>query len=148
MGPRGWWIRFVGIALMTVLVVALAQTATPPAAASEAYVVVTSAEQVLGTWSTQIGGPAIRFEEDGAYREAWTVATLDSAPFVISTYGFDTAVMIVAGGTAVGVPDCGDAVGRYEVRLFENGSLQMVPIEDPCSARREHMQRTRYERVE
>lgn len=115
---------------------------------TKGYVVVMSAEPILGTWSSQIGGPAIRFEEDGAYREAWTVATLDSAPFVISTYGFDTAVMIVTGGTAVGVPDCGDAVGRYEVRLFENGSLQMVPIEDSCSARREHMQRTRYVRVE
>jgi hypothetical protein len=115
---------------------------------SAGYVVVTSAEQILGTWFSQIGVAAIRFEEDGAYREAWGVSMLDLAPFVISTYGFDAAVMIVAGGTVVGVPDCGDAVGRYEVRLFENGSLQMVPIEDPCSARREQMQRMRYERVE
>ncbi|HSL95673.1 MAG TPA: hypothetical protein VLA35_07145 [Thermoleophilia bacterium] len=115
---------------------------------SAGYVVVTSAEQILGTWYSQIGVAAIRFEEDGAYREAWGVSMLDTAPFVISTYGFDAAVMTVAGGTVAGVPDCGDAVGRYEVRLFEKGGLQMVPIEDPCSARREHMQRMRYERVE
>jgi hypothetical protein len=115
---------------------------------SAGYVVVTSAEQIVGTWVSQIGAAVIRFDEDGAYREAWGVSMLDAAPFVISTYGFDAAVMLVAGGTVVGVPSCGEAVGRYEVRLFENGSLQVVPIEDPCLDRREHMRSQVYERVE
>jgi hypothetical protein len=47
-----------------------------------------------------------------------------------------------------GSPSCGEAVGRYEVRLLENGGLQMVVFEDPCLERRDHIRSMVYERVE
>jgi hypothetical protein len=115
---------------------------------SAGYVVVTLPEQILGSWTSTYGAAAIRFDADGSYREAWGASMLDVAPFVISTYRFDAAVMLVAGGTVVGVPSCGEAVGRYEVRLLESGSIQMVVIEDPCIDRREQMRSRVYERVE
>jgi hypothetical protein len=115
---------------------------------SAGYVVVTFPEQILGSWVSTYGGAAIRFDDDGTYREAWGVSMLDVAPFVISTYGFDAAVMLVVEGTVAGVPSCGEAVGRYEVRLLESGSMQMVVIEDACIDRREHMRSGVYERVE
>ena len=133
MGPRGWWIRFVGIALMTVLVVASAQTARPPATASESFVVVTSAEQIIGTWMR----PARyrRFDEDGTFRSASSANALDGAPSAINAYRFEEAVMLVTEVAVSGVPSCDDAVGHYEVRLFESGDLQIVVIKDPCHAR-------------
>jgi hypothetical protein len=141
MGPRGWWIRFVGIALMSVLVVALAQTATPPATASEAYVVVTSAEQVLGTWVSHIGASAIRFDEDGTLQSARSTNALESAPYAVNSYRFEDAAMLVTEVAVSGVPSCGDAVGRYKVWLLENGHLQIVAIGDPCDGRASEMTR-------
>lgn len=139
MGPRGWWVRFVGIALMSVLVIALAQTATPPATAVEPYVVVTSAEQILGTWRSS--GARIRFDEDGTFRSAWSADTLESAPYAISSYRFEDAVMLVTELAVSGVPTCGDAVGRYAVWLLDSGGLQVVPIDDPCPGRSDNMTR-------
>lgn len=139
MGPRAWWIRFVGIALMSVLVVALAQTATPPATASEAYVVVTSAEQVLGTW--QYLAARTRFDDDGTFRSASSADTLDSAPYAINSFRFEGGEMLVTELAVSGVPTCGDAVGRYRVWLLESGELQIVAIGDPCPGRAGDMTR-------
>ena len=139
MGPRAWWIRSVGIALMSVLVAALAQSATPPATASESYVVVTSAEQVLGTW--QYLAARTRFDQDGTFRSAWSADTLESAPYAISSYRFEGDEMLVTELAVSGVPACGDAVGRYRVWLLESGELQIVAIDDPCSARSGDMTR-------
>ncbi|MFU8889353.1 MAG: hypothetical protein ACNA8N_12210 [Trueperaceae bacterium] len=130
---------------MSVLVVALAQTATPPATASEAYVVVTSAEQVLGTW--QHLAAATRFDDDGTFRSAWSADTLESAPYATSSYRFEGGEMIVTELAVSGVPTCGDAVGRYRVWLLESGELQIVAIDDPCPVRSGDMTRV-YERVE
>lgn len=151
MGPRVSFGRLIGFALLSVVVVASAQPLMAQATESEGYVVAASAEQVIGTWVAQVGVAAIRFDEDGTYREAWGLAMLDAAPFAISTYRFDGAVMLVGGddgGTVVGVPDCGDVVGRYEARLLASGSLQFVPIEDACDPRRNHMQSGVYDLVE
>lgn len=139
MGPRAWWIRFVGIALMSVLVVAAAQTATPPATASETYVVVTSAEQVLGTW--RYLAARMRFDDDGTVRQSWSAGTLDSAPYAISSFRFEGGEMLVTELAVSGVPTCGDAVGRYRVWLLESGELQIVAIDDPCPARSSDMTR-------
>jgi hypothetical protein len=133
MGPRAWWIRFVGIALMPVLVVALAQTATPPATASDTYVVVTSAEQVLGTWHVRTH--YLRFDEDGTYRKAVGQSALESAPYLIEDYRFENGEMLVTNVARMGVSTTGGAVGRYEVRLLEGGELQIVLLEDPSEGR-------------
>ena len=133
MGPRGWWFRFVGIALMSVLVVALAQTATPPATASEAYVVVTSADQVLGTWHVRTH--YLRFDEDGTFRKAVGQSALESTPYLIEDYRFENGVMFVSNVAFQGVRKPGDAVGRYEVRILEGGDLQIVLLEDPAEGR-------------
>lgn len=34
-----------------------------------------------------------------------------------------------------GVPSCGDAIGIYEVRLYPEGNIQIVIIEDSCLPR-------------
>jgi hypothetical protein len=138
MGPRGWWIRFVGIALMSVLVVALAQTATPPETASEAYVVVTSAEQVLGTWHVRT--QFLRFDGDGTFRTAVGQSALDATPSAIHTYRFEDGEMLVTTLAFVGAPTTGESVGRYEVRLLEGGDLQIVLIEDPNGGRSGHLE--------
>jgi len=118
---------------MSVLVVALAQTATPPATASEAYVVVTSAEQVLGTWHVRTH--YLRFDEDGTFREAVGQSALDATPYAIADYRFEDGEMLVTEVAVSGVPSCGDAGGRYEVRLLEGGDLQLVLLEDSCRDR-------------
>ena len=133
MGPRAWWIRSVGIILMSVLVVALAQTATPPATASESYVVVTSAEQVLGAWHVRTH--YLRFDEDGTFREAVGQSALDATPFAIHTYRFEDGEMLVTTIAFEGAPTTGESVGRYEARLLESGDLQIVLIEDPNGGR-------------
>jgi hypothetical protein len=113
---------------MPVLVVALAQTATPPATASETYVVVTSAEQVLGTWHVRTH--YLRFDEDGTFRKAVGQSALESTPYLIEDYRFEGGVMLVANTVYMGVRKPGDSVGRYEVRLLEDGDLQIVLLED------------------
>jgi hypothetical protein len=133
MGPRAWWIRSVGIALMSVLVVALAQTATPPETASEAYVVVTSAEQVLGTWHVRTH--YLRFDEDGTFRKAVGQSALESTPYLIEDYRFEGGVMLVTHVARPCASGPGDAVGRYEVRILESGDLQIVLLEDPSGGR-------------
>ena len=147
MVPRGWWIRFVGMSLMSVLVIAMAQTATSPRADSEPLVVATTAEQVLGTWVSQIGAVAIRFDEDGTLRSARSTNTLESAPYATNSYRFEGGEMLVTELAVSDVPSCGDAVGRYRVWLLESGALQIVAIDDPCSARSGDMTKA-YERVE
>jgi hypothetical protein len=118
---------------MSVLVVALAQTATPPETASEAYVVVTSAEQVLGTWHVRTH--YLRFDEDGTFREAVGQSVLDATPYAIHTYRFEDGEMLINTLAFEGAPTTGESVGRYEVRLLEGGDLQIVLIEDPARGR-------------
>ena len=88
-----------------------------------------------------------RFDEDGTYRSASNAAALDGAPFAINWYRFEEAVMLFTEVTFGGVSSCGEVVGRYEARLLACGELQVVAIEDPCSARSGDMSRV-YERVE
>lgn len=145
MGPRGSCIRLITIAIMSVLVVAVAQPETPPVAEAEAYVVVTEAEQVIGTWASL--GEWTRFDEDGTFRSAWRLERLEDAPDAVLTYRFEDGVMAITDLAVVHQPGCGDVVGRYELRLREDGSLQIVAIEDLCHPRRVGMART-YQPVE
>jgi len=132
---------------MSVLVVAWAQPATPPATESEAFVVVTSAEQVIGTW--RAGNDHIRFDEDGTYRMAVGRDQLEHRPYDISGYRFEDAVMHVLNIATRGIrdPGGGGEEGRYEVRLLEGGSLQIVLIEDPSAGRAGNLAKV-YELVE
>jgi hypothetical protein len=116
-----------------VLVVALAQTATPPATASESFVVVTSAEQVLGTWHVRTH--YLRFDEDGTFRKAVGQSALEGTPYMIEEFRFEDGVMLVTNVAYMGVQRPGGAVGRYEVRLLAGGDLQIVVIEDPATGR-------------
>jgi len=145
LGPRGSLVRLVGIVLMSLLVGAWAQPATLPATEPEAFVVVTSAEQVVGTW--HVGTNFLRFDKDGTVREAVGRDARDARPYAIHTFHFKAGVMLLAEVAVSGVPSCGDAVGRYEVRLLADGRLEIVLFEDPCSDRARNVTRV-YEQVE
>jgi hypothetical protein len=147
LGPRGSLVRLLGIVLMSVLVVAWAQPATPPATESDAFVVVTTAEQVIGTW--RAGNDHIRFDEDGTFRMAVGRDQLEHRPYDISDCRFEDAVMHVLNIATRGIrdPGGGGEEGRYEVRLLEGGSLQIVLIEDPSAGRAGNLAKV-YELVE
>lgn len=133
MGPRGSFVRLIGSVLMLALVVASAQPLTAPAAESEAYVVATSAEQVVGTWHA--GNHYVRFAADGVLLHAVGRDALDTRPYVTDAYRFEDGVMVVAELSCWSTIPCHETVGRYEVRLLEGGMLRIVEIEDRCRHR-------------
>jgi hypothetical protein len=109
-------------------------TVEPPTAVpTQAFTQVTSAEEVLGTWS--VGTYYIRFDEDGTFRQAHALETLDSQPYAISSYDFEGTKMVTVQISVSGVPSCGNQTGSYELRLRENGNLQILVIEDRCTGR-------------
>jgi len=106
---------------------------TPIAAPTYAFMQVTSAEEVIGTWF--VGMYYIRFDEAGTFRQAHALETLDSQPYAISSYDFDGTKMVTQEISVSGVPSCGNQTGSYELRLLENGNLQILVIEDRCTGR-------------
>ena len=140
MRVRTVWMRVVGIALLSLLVVAMAQ----PATQSDAFVV-TSSDEILGT--RNVSESYLRFDADGSLRQAGSEAELDSAPYAVSASSVEDAVMVLTELEVSGVPSCGDAVGRYEVQLFKDGTLEIAPIDDACVARAQDIT-LRYESTE
>ena len=127
--------RCAGVVLLVLLAVALAQPLATPAAEPETSFVVTSARQILGTWTWKTGVNYLSFGADGTLREARTMSDLETAPYAISAYGFEDAVMLVTEREVSGVPSCGDTVGRYEAHLHASGGLEIVAIDDACGPR-------------
>ncbi len=109
-------------------------TVEPPTAVpTQAFTQVTSAEEIIGTWF--VGTYYIRFDEDGTFRQAHTLETLDSQPYAISSYEFEGTKMVTQAISVSGVPSCENLIGSYEFRLLENGNLQILVIEDRCTGR-------------
>lgn len=109
-------------------------TAEPPTAVpTQAFTQVTSAEEILGTWF--VGTYFIRFDEDGTFRQAHALEVLDSQPYAICSYDFEGTKMVTQEISVSGVPSCGNQTGSYELRLMENGNLQILVIEDRCTGR-------------
>jgi hypothetical protein len=110
-----------------------APAAAPSAAPSDGYTLATSAEEVVGTWTS--GSRYRRIDNDGTYRSASALDRLESQPDTITSYQFEGTKMIVEELWRPGGIHCVDTIGRYEVRLLESGSIQIVLLEDECTAR-------------
>lgn len=108
---------------------------TPTATPTPVYTLVTSAEEVIGTWQAGFGRYRIRFDDDGTYRMARELDELDSKPYAIDSYHFEGTEMLSKTIKVSGVPSCGKKIGRYEIRLLENGNIWVFAIEDLCEAR-------------
>lgn len=60
---------------------------------------------------------------------------LDVDPFAKTETWFEGTQLYMRTKEVHGVPDCVDAIGVYEVRLYPKGNIQIVKIEDSCSPR-------------
>ena len=105
-------------------------TATP----TQMFTLVTSAEQIVGTWL--IGAaPYIRINEDGTLHKAWSLDKLDSHPYAVNKFWFEGTQMFMEEISVSGVPSCGKEIGIYEIRLLEDDNIQISTINDQCSHR-------------
>ena len=106
----------------------------PTAIPTQAITLATSSEEVLGTWCR--GNDCIRFDEDGTFRLARDLVSLESNSFAINSFQFEDTTMVTSEVSVSSAESCGDAIGRYEIFLLESGSIQVKPIEDQCSPRK------------
>jgi hypothetical protein len=92
---------------------------------------------MVGTWQAgTVGGRGyIRFDEDGTFRQAYTLDKLDSQPYAIDSYQFDGTRMVATEISVSGVPSCGEKIGTYEIRLLESGNIWVEVIKDRCTKR-------------
>lgn len=137
MSPRNLTLNATGVAFVFMLLIgcgAPAATPVPPTTTpTPAVTLATSVEQVVGTW--QSGRYYIRFDADGTYRQAHVLEELASAPYAISSYQFEGSEMVTKAISVSGVPSCGEAIGRYNIRLLDSGHIRVVTIRDQCLPR-------------
>ncbi len=105
----------------------------PTATPMEVFTLATSAEEIVGTWYES--GSYIRFDEDGTFRQAFSLDKLDNQPYAISSYRFEGTKMVTSEISVSGVPSCGNKIGSYEIRMLENGNIEIVTIQDQCRPR-------------
>lgn len=110
--------------------------APPTATPTPAVRLATSVEEIAGTWQKTTGAGYIRFNEDGTFDQARAFDDLDSHPFAICEFWFEGTQMFIGECTVSGVPPCTNPVAIYEVWLLEGDRIEIVAIEDKCSARR------------
>jgi len=116
-------------------------TSEPPTKVpTHVFTLVSSIDEILGTWSA--GNYYIRFDSDGTFRQAHALDDLDSLPYAVTSYQFEGSEMVITEVSVSGVPSCGSKIGRYEIRLLENGSIQIVTIKDQCPPRAGDIART------
>lgn len=109
-------------------------TELPTSTPTRVYIVVMSAEEIIGTWVKDTF--YIRFDDDGTFRQAHSLDDLENHPYAISSYRFDGMRLIMQELILSGVPSCGVESGRYEIRLLESGNMWIVSVRDPCAPRR------------
>lgn len=99
------------------------------------YIKVISLDDILGTWYNPNKKLYLRFYEDGILHHSHLLDVLDADPFAKTETWFEGGQLYMKTKEVHGVPDCGDAIGVYEVRLYPKGNIQIVKIEDSCSPR-------------
>lgn len=109
---------------------------TPPRVPTQGFELVTCIPDAVGTWYWPGEGLYLRFYEDGMLHHAHGC---DDDPYAVSEYWFEGPRMVIRTVSISGVPPCGDVIGIYEVRLFANYGIEIVPVEDSCSPRRRDM---------
>jgi hypothetical protein len=107
-----------------------AATATAPGA----YALLTDLGQITGTYQFS-GLQFVRFDQDGTFRSAHALDDLEADPYQVSSCRLEEGRLVIQEISVSGVPTCGSRVGSYEVRLLDNGDLQVVLIKDGCTPR-------------
>jgi hypothetical protein len=106
----------------------------PPATPTQVYTLVTSADEIVGTW-VRSGVLYIRFDSDGTFRQAHEPDQLESQPYAISSFQFEGTEFVTKEISVSGVPSCGEKIGRYEIQLLEDSNIRIVEIKDQCPPR-------------
>jgi len=107
----------------------------PTSTSTPGYIQATSLEEILGTWYNPNKKLYLRFYEDGILHHSHLLDALDAAPYAKGEIWFEGTQLYMKTVEVHGVPDCGDAIGAYEVRLYPKGNIQIVKIKDSCSHR-------------
>ena len=108
----------------------------PPPTPTAGPMLASSVEEVAGVRRKKPGRSVIRFNEDGTLDQARMLEDLDSDPFAVNEFSFESARLHITTIRVSGVPSCGDALGIYEVRILDDDRIELVAIEDECEARR------------
>lgn len=109
-------------------------TPVPPTETPGAeFTLATSTEEILGTW--QQGSWTIRFDADGKCSQMGPYRA-DGQPYAVSEFSLDgTRMSLKEISLYPFLPSCGSKVGTYEVWLLENGTIQIVAVDDKCADR-------------
>lgn len=92
--------------------------APPTATPTQEFTLVTSVEEIVGTWHAERKAVYLRFYEDGTLHQSHSLDSLDNEPYAISEVQFEGTQMSLKETAVSGVPPCGHAPGMYEVRLL------------------------------
>jgi hypothetical protein len=103
-------------------------------------------EDLTGLWKKSKVAPYLQLNEDGTYRFATAVHSLETAPFEVGQYQLEgTSLTFIASNESFG---CKGLQGSYEVELTEEGQLQFVLQEDACEMRGVDLPARPWDRVE
>lgn len=106
----------------------------PTATPTPEYRLATRIDDLVGTWHRPGKDLYLRFYQHGTLHHAHNGP--DGDPHAVDQVRFEGTKMHIETFKVSGVPDCGDAIGIYEVRMFENGRIRVKAIEDDCSPRK------------
>jgi hypothetical protein len=111
-------------------------TATPAPTETSVPILATSADDLIGIWQFGSGNFALffQFEEDGNYKVAQRVATnLQDSPNQMGQFMVEGGLLTLV--TSDESVLCAGDSGTYEVRLQEQGQIDLFLLEDSCSLR-------------
>jgi hypothetical protein len=111
-------------------------TTTPAPTETSVPTLATSDDDLIGIWQFGSGNFALffQFDEDGTYRVAQRVVTnLQDSPNQLGQFMVEGGLLTLV--TSDESVLCAGQTGTYEVHLLEQGRIDMVLQEDPCSLR-------------
>lgn len=88
---------------------------------------------ITGLWKQSGPGYFLQLNEDGTYRTAHSLASLEQAPGEIGQYRLEgTSFTFIPSDETL---DCKGLSGSFELELTEQGQLQFTVQEDACEMR-------------
>jgi hypothetical protein len=116
--------KYQSLVLVSVLLLVGCASSTPTP--------VTDVNEIIGDWTSNPAGQAIRILPDGSVPSAVTLNNINAGDLACNgyTFSFDGGLLNMQGGCG-----CEDTVGSYEVQLLANGNLDFIVVEDDCLSR-------------
>jgi hypothetical protein len=108
---------------------------SPTGTSTPAYTIAASVDDIVGTWYSSFKNLYLRFYEDRLLHQAHSIDSLDLHPYAKCDIWFEDTQMYLKEKKVYGVPSCGEEIGIYEVRLYSEGTIQIVKVRDRCSPR-------------